>query len=243
MEAVPSAVWLDGETAAPSPARPGQADADSQQVRSPWPPPGWRTRPDLRRYNIPGRDCSSTRRAPTDADYDAWINAIGGALGNAKAVVLEEPDSLADLPGYCGAAYAAEFPDITNTTRVGDVAYAVHAGGGPEHQPLPRRREQRLAERRRHGRDADRRGRPAVAGLLPQRLQLPVPNSDTRHLGVGVHRLRDRNEAQTRPSAGGGGYVPVPPSPARSRPGLSPDVDRRRLATQSERRRPGTNIA
>ena len=39
--------------------------------------------------------------------------------------MLEEPDALANLPGYCGAAYAAEFPGITNTTRVDDVHYAV----------------------------------------------------------------------------------------------------------------------
>ena len=39
--------------------------------------------------------------------------------------MLEEPDALANLPGYCGSAYAADFPDITNTTRVDDVRYAV----------------------------------------------------------------------------------------------------------------------
>jgi len=133
MEAVPSAVWLDGETAAQA-AEPGnegseQADADvARQVRLTLAAARLENAvPIFVAYNIPGRDCSqySAGGAPTDADYDAWINAIGGALGNAKAVVLEEPDSLADLPGYCGAAYAAEFPDITNATRVGDVAYAV----------------------------------------------------------------------------------------------------------------------
>jgi endoglucanase len=37
------------------------------------------------------------------------------------------PDAhaLANLPGYCGAGYAAAYPDITNTTRVGDIGYAV----------------------------------------------------------------------------------------------------------------------
>ena len=133
MEAVPSAVWLDGETAAQA-AEPGnegsaQADADvAKQVRLTLAAARLENAvPIFVAYNIPGRDCSqySAGGAPTDADYDAWINAIGGALGNAKAVVLEEPDSLADLPGYCGAAYAADFPGITNTTRVGDVAYAV----------------------------------------------------------------------------------------------------------------------
>ena len=133
MEAVPSAVWLDGETAAQAaePGNEGSAQADAgiaKQVRLTLAAARLENAvPIFVAYNIPGRDCSqySAGGAPTDADYDAWINAIGGALGNAKAVVLEEPDSLADLPGYCGAAYAADFPGITNTTRVGDVAYAV----------------------------------------------------------------------------------------------------------------------
>ncbi len=133
MESVPSAVWLDGETPAQA-AEPGnlgweQADHDvAQQVRQ--------TLFDARRqnavpvfvaYNIPGRDCSqySAGGAPSDAAYDAWIDSISGALGGAKAVVLEEPDALANLPGYCGSAYMAEFPDITNTTRVDDIRYAV----------------------------------------------------------------------------------------------------------------------
>jgi endoglucanase len=133
MEAVPSAVWLDGETPAQA-AEPGnqgseQADADvAQQIRLTL--AGARLEnavPIFVAYNIPGRDCSeySAGGAPTDAAYDAWIDAIDTALGNAKAVVLEEPDALANLPGYCGSAYAAEYPGITNTTRIDDVRYAV----------------------------------------------------------------------------------------------------------------------
>lgn len=133
MESVPSAVWLDGETSAQA-ALPGnkgsqQADADvARQVRLTLAAARLENAvPIFVAYNIPGRDCSqySAGGAPTDAAYDAWIDAIGGALGSAKAVVLEEPDALADLPGYCGAAYAAAFPGITNTTRVDDVHYAV----------------------------------------------------------------------------------------------------------------------
>ena len=133
MESVPSAVWLDGETAAQA-AEPGnlgweQADADvARQVRLTLAAARLENAvPIFVAYNIPGRDCSeySAGGAPTDAAYDAWIDAIGGALGNAEAVVLEEPDALANLPGYCGAAYAAEFPDITNTTRIDDISYAV----------------------------------------------------------------------------------------------------------------------
>jgi endoglucanase len=133
MEAVPSAVWLDGETAAQA-AEPGnlgweQADADvARQVRLTLVAASLQDAvPIFVAYNIPGRDCSqySAGGAPSDAAYDAWIDSISNALGNAKAVVLEEPDALANLPGYCGSAYASEFPDITNTTRIDDISYAV----------------------------------------------------------------------------------------------------------------------
>jgi endoglucanase len=133
MEAVPSAVWLDGETAAQA-AEPGnlgwkQADADvARQVRLTLAAASLENAvPIFVAYNIPGRDCSqySAGGAPSDAAYDAWIDAISSALGNAEAVVLEEPDALANLPGYCGSAYASEFPDITNTTRIDDIRYAV----------------------------------------------------------------------------------------------------------------------
>lgn len=133
MESVPSAVWLDGETPAQA-AEPGslgweQADADTaRQVRLTLLAARQQNAvPIFVAYNIPGRDCSqySAGGAPSDAAYDSWIDSISSALGDAKAVVLEEPDALANLPGYCGSAYAAEFPDITNTTRVSDIRYAV----------------------------------------------------------------------------------------------------------------------
>jgi endoglucanase len=133
MESVPSAVWLDGETPAQA-AEPGnqgseQADADvGRQVRQTLVAASFQNAvPIFVAYNIPGRDCSqySAGGAPSDPAYDAWIDAISSALGNAQAVVLEEPDALADLPGYCGSAYTSEFPDITNTTRIDDIRYAV----------------------------------------------------------------------------------------------------------------------
>jgi endoglucanase len=133
MESVPSAVWLDGETPAQA-AEPGnlgweQADAAvARQVRDTLLAARLQNAvPIFVAYNIPGRDCSqySAGGAPSDAAYDAWINSIANALGDARAVVLEEPDALANLPGYCGSAYATEFPDITNTTRIDDIRYAV----------------------------------------------------------------------------------------------------------------------
>jgi endoglucanase len=133
MEAVPSAVWLDGETPAQA-AEPGnlgseQADFDvTRQVsQTLFAARLQHAVPIFVAYNIPGRDCSqySAGGAPNDAAYDAWIESISNALGDARAVLLEEPDALADLPGYCGSAYATDFPDITNTTRIDDIRYAV----------------------------------------------------------------------------------------------------------------------
>jgi endoglucanase len=133
MESVPSAVWLDGETS-PQAAEPGnlgweQADIDvARQVRQTLLAASLQSAvPIFVAYNIPGRDCSqySAGGAPSDAAYDAWIDSISAGLGDAHAVVLEEPDALANLPGYCGSAYESEFPDITNTTRIDDIRYAV----------------------------------------------------------------------------------------------------------------------
>jgi endoglucanase len=132
METVPSAVWLDGETqaqAAKGATGERQANTEvAEQVREALIGAELeRAVPVFVAYNIPGRDCSqySAGGAPSDAAYDAWIDSIKSALGDAKAVVLLEPDALANLPGYCGSAYNTEFPNVTNATRIGDVAYGV----------------------------------------------------------------------------------------------------------------------
>lgn len=139
MESVPSAVWLDGETqaqVAAGAAGERQANLDvARQVRRTL--IGARIEhavPTFVAYNIPGRDCSqySAGGAPSDAAYRSWIDALGGALGDARAVLILEPDALANLPGYCGSAYNTAFPDITDTTRIEDVAYGVQT---LEHDP------------------------------------------------------------------------------------------------------------
>jgi len=132
METIPSAVWLDGETQAQEAmgaAGVRQANMDViRQIRRAL--IGARFQhavPVFVAYNIPGRDCSqySAGGAPSDAAYRSWIDAIRFALGDAKAVLILEPDALANLPGYCGSAYNAEFPQITNATRIADIAYGV----------------------------------------------------------------------------------------------------------------------
>ena len=132
MESVPSAVWLDGETAtqaADGAAGEQQADFDAaRSVREALAGASFEHAvPVFVAYNIPGRDCSqySAGGAPSDAAYDSWIESIRGALGDSKAVLVLEPDALANLPGYCGSTYSADFPNITNTTRIKDIAYGV----------------------------------------------------------------------------------------------------------------------
>jgi len=81
--------------------------------------------PVLVAYYIPLRDCSqfSAGGAQSDADYQTWIAAFASALGNGKAVVILEPDALANLPSDCNAT-----TDPTGTisaARIADVRYAI----------------------------------------------------------------------------------------------------------------------
>ncbi len=133
MEATPQAVWLTGETSAEDalPGNLGSLEADFQVQRSVqqtvFGAELQRAVPVLVAYNIPGRDCSeySAGGAPSDAAYGAWINSLAKGLGNAKAVVILEPDALANLPTDCSAAYQAANPTITDATREADIANAV----------------------------------------------------------------------------------------------------------------------
>jgi endoglucanase len=60
------------------------------------------TVPVLVAYNIPFRDCAqySAGGATSAAEYEAWIDAFAAGIGNAKAVVLLEPDGLGIIPWY-----------------------------------------------------------------------------------------------------------------------------------------------
>jgi endoglucanase len=81
--------------------------------------------PVLVAYDIPLRDCSqySAGGAQSDADYQAWIAALANGLGTNKAVVILEPDALANLPSDCGPT-----TDPTGTisaARIADIRYAI----------------------------------------------------------------------------------------------------------------------
>lgn len=82
--------------------------------------------PVLVMYNVPGRDCSqySAGGAATDAEYRAWVDGFVAGIGSAHAVVLVEPDGLANLPSDCPSAYPGQDIDALTTSRIADISYA-----------------------------------------------------------------------------------------------------------------------
>ena len=91
-----------------------------------------RSVPVLVAYDIPLRDCSqySAGGAQSDADYQAWIAAFAKGLGRSKAVVVLEPDALANLPSDCGPT-----TDPTGALSAGRLADLRYAVGVLEAQP------------------------------------------------------------------------------------------------------------
>jgi endoglucanase len=57
--------------------------------------------PVLVTYNVPGRDCGgySAGGVGSSADYLQWVRAVAAGIGTARAVVVVEPDALAQLCG------------------------------------------------------------------------------------------------------------------------------------------------
>jgi endoglucanase len=77
-------------------------------------------------YNVPGRDCSqySSGGAGSDAAYQAWIDGFVSGLGHGNAVIVVEPDGLANLPSDCPAAYPGQDIAAITAGRIADVKYA-----------------------------------------------------------------------------------------------------------------------
>ena len=114
----PEATWFTGGT----PAQVNSQVRDLARKAA-----AQRAVPVLVAYDIPLRDCSlySAGGAQSDADYQAWISALAAGLGNSHAVVIVEPDGLANLPSDCSAT-----TDPTGTLtagRIADEKYAVNA--------------------------------------------------------------------------------------------------------------------
>ncbi|WP_407675395.1 glycoside hydrolase family 6 protein [Peterkaempfera griseoplana] len=83
-------------------------------------------------YNIPLRDCSqySAGGAQSDADYQAWIAGLARGIGRSRALVVLEPDALANLPSDCSAD-----SDPTGTLTAGRIADLNYAVDVLEQQP------------------------------------------------------------------------------------------------------------
>jgi endoglucanase len=75
--------------------------------------------PILVAYNIPGRDCGSHSGggAGSPEAYRSWISAFAAGIGGKPAVVIIEPDALAQLDCLPG--------DADRQTRLGLLSYAV----------------------------------------------------------------------------------------------------------------------
>jgi len=120
--ATPQAVWLDGGS--PTEARRTVQQTVALATVE-------KAVPVFVVYNIPGRDCDqySAGGATDTAGYDAWIDAIAAGIGNAKAALLLEPDSLGLIPSDCIATHgltAAQYP-FTDAERYAQLDYAVSA--------------------------------------------------------------------------------------------------------------------
>ena len=76
-------------------------------------------------YNIPGRDCGgySAGGAQTTSAYQEWIDAIAGAIRERHAIVILEPDALANLPSDCGYDPTGQL----TVDRYTQLAYAIGA--------------------------------------------------------------------------------------------------------------------
>jgi endoglucanase len=124
LETVPQAVWLTGgtPTEVAQVVRRTLAQAEFQRAVPVFVP-----------YNIPGRDCGgySAGGAQTTPAYTAWIDAIAGAVRERDAVVILEPDALANLPSDCGY----DPTGALTTDRYTQLSYAIGA-----FEALPRTR-------------------------------------------------------------------------------------------------------
>lgn len=116
--------WINGGTPAQAAAQAGavvSAAADDGSV------------PLLVLYNIPFRDCAqySAGGATSTAEYEAWVDAIAGAIGNKPAIVALEPDSLGIIPfntDINGTAEWCQPSDANPATAVADrYAQLTHA--------------------------------------------------------------------------------------------------------------------
>jgi endoglucanase len=93
MVKIPHAVWFTGG----SPSGVQQDVKNTVALAAAGP-----TVPILVAYNLPFRDCSqySAGGAASKADYKAWIDGFAAGIGDARVLVILEPDGLGIIPWY-----------------------------------------------------------------------------------------------------------------------------------------------
>ncbi|MFE1381493.1 glycoside hydrolase family 6 protein [Streptomyces sp. NPDC058740] len=116
LAALPQAAWFTGGT--PAQAR-ASASALLDRARSA------HQVPVLVAYDIPGRDCGlySSGGAASSSAYREWITALAEGVGQGPAVVLLEPDGLANLPKDC--AGGIDPTGELTAARLADLDFAV----------------------------------------------------------------------------------------------------------------------
>jgi endoglucanase len=116
MLAQPQGVWLTGGT--PSEVA-GQVEETLRNAALE------RARAVFVLYTIPGRDCGgySAGGAQTTPAYQEWIDAIAGAIRDRHAIIILEPDALANLPSDCGYDPTGQL----TVDRYAQLGYAVGA--------------------------------------------------------------------------------------------------------------------
>jgi endoglucanase len=126
MLATPQAVWFDGVTLHGRIQTPLQVEL---QIRHTLREAALeRSVPVLVAFNIPGRDCSSGG-AIDESAYDNWISAFARGIGNSRAVVILEPESLVNLPSNCAKSNPSltlqTYP-FTDAQRLAEIKFAVN---------------------------------------------------------------------------------------------------------------------
>ncbi len=69
---------------------------------------GSTARPGAVRHGRPRLQRLLARRRPDDQAYTTWINSVATTIGTTHAIVILEPDALADVVQGCAAAHASE---------------------------------------------------------------------------------------------------------------------------------------
>ena len=125
----PQAVWFNGGT-------PQQVKADVKKTMAA--AALTKTVPVLVTYNIPFRDCAqySAGGAKDSAEYEAWIKGFAAGIGNGKAVVILEPDSLGIIPYNTTISGAADWCKPTVTDTEGNTVAAPGASSAERYAQL-----------------------------------------------------------------------------------------------------------